>query len=114
MRVCVPTDTPGGPSAPVADRFQDSDLLDFYESADDGMFLLLVQIRNCAGTCKDDVETVVRRGAEAVVAKSMTSSTLGRFTRSGVTVYRALDGPSKNSLAALHRKALAPLDRIKS
>ncbi len=114
MRVCIPTDSPGGPDAPVASSFGDSDFFDFYESDDNGKFVLLVQIRNCAGMCKDDVETVVRRGAEAVVTNAITTNYLHRFTRAGVSVYRALDGPSKDSLGALQSKDLQRMDKIKS
>jgi len=114
MKVCIPTNTPGGPDSPVADSFQDSDFFDFYELAEDGRFVLYVQIRNCAGMCKDDVETVVRRGAEAVIANTITPNSLHRFTRSGVVVYRALEGRSKDSLDALSTKGLSRLDRIKS
>jgi len=114
MRVCVPTNTPGGPESPVSDSFQESDFFDFYDLAEDGKFVLFVQIRNCAGMCKDDVETVVRRGAQAVIVKSVTANTLHRLSRSGVTVYRALEGLSNDSLDALKTNSLSRMDRIKS
>jgi predicted Fe-Mo cluster-binding NifX family protein len=114
MRVCVPTDSPGGPASPVADSFQESDLLDFYELDTQGRFVLSVQIPNCAGTCKDNVETVVRRGAEVVIVKTMSPSSVNRFMGAGVTVYRAHDGPSKISLAAMHNGELALLLKTKS
>ena len=92
----------------MADSFQDSDLLDFYDEARDGNFVLSVQIRNCAGMCKDDVETVVRRGAQALIVRGISSSTLFRFRRSGVQVYRAEEGPAGESLRSLRTKDLAP------
>ena len=114
MKVCIPTNTPGGPASPVAESFQDSDFFDFYELTEDGRFNLYVQIRNCAGMCKDDVETVVRRGAEAVIVNTITANTLHRLAISGVAVYRALEGQSNDSLNALRTKGLSRLDRIKS
>ena len=114
MRVCIPTDSPGGPASPVADSFQESDLFDFYELGDDGRFDLYVQIRNCAGTCKDDVETVARRGAQVVIVNEVSANYLHRFAKSGISVYRALGGPSEDSIAALHDKRLSELSRIKS
>ena len=114
MRVCIPTDSPGGPESPVAKSFHESDFLDFYEQAADGRFALYAQIRNCAGTCKDNVETIVRRGIETVIVNDATANTLHRFTVSGVAVYRALGGPSTNSLEALKTDGLSRLGRIKS
>ncbi len=113
MRVCIPTDEPGGPDAPVADSFQESDLFDFYDLSD-GRFVMFVQIRNCAGMCKDDVETVVRRGAQAVIANKVTPNSLHRFARAGVEVYHALGGPSHDSLETLLLKGLPRMDGIKS
>jgi predicted Fe-Mo cluster-binding NifX family protein len=113
MRVCVPTNSPGGPDVPVASSFHESDFFDFYELNGDGRFNLFVQIRNCAGTCKDDVETVVRRGADAIIVNNLSANSLHRFTRAGVAVYKALDGPSKYSLESLNRKDLGRIDRIK-
>ena len=114
MRVCIPTNSPGGPDAPVANSFQESDLFDFYDSGDSGGFALFVQIPNCAGTCKDDVETVVRRGAEAVIVDNITSNSLHRLVRAGISVYRARAGPSKESLEALRSEGLPRLDKIRS
>ncbi len=114
MRVCIPTNEPGGPDAPVADSFQESDLFDFYDLSDEGEYSMYVQIRNCAGMCKDDVETVVRRGAQAVIANMVTPNSLHRFSREGVEVYRALVGPSKDSLKALQTNRLARMGKIKT
>ena len=91
----------------VADSFQASDLFDFYDLAESGDYVLSAQIRNCSGTCKDDVETIVRRGTEAVIVKEISANSLQKFKRSGVSVYRAVDGPVRNSLASLHPNVLA-------
>jgi len=107
MRVCIPTDSPGGPDALVADSFQASDLFDIYDLDENGDYVLSTQIRNCSGTCKDDIETIVRRGTEAVIVKEISANALQRLKASGVSVYLAADGPVSNSLTSFHRNDLA-------
>ena len=96
---------------PVAASFQESDLLDIYDSGADGTWNLSTQIRNCAGTCKDTVEMVVRRGADALIVRSISTSSFYRLRRAGVTVYIADDGPASNSLDSLKNNVLKERSR---
>lgn len=113
MRVCVPSKSPGGPRSEIAESFEESDLLDIYDQGPDGTFVLTAQIRNCGGMCRDDAETVIRRGANAVIVKSLRPGIRFRLERAGVKVLGPVDGLAETSLMALAAKGLRelPLDK---
>ncbi len=109
MMVCVPCAYPGGPDAAIVDSLEESEMLDFYDLLPDGRFEHVAQTRKCLGGCTDPVESIVRRGAEAIVVTRLSPNSLLRLRGSGVRVMLT-DHPSVR--AALEELSAGKLEEI--
>jgi predicted Fe-Mo cluster-binding NifX family protein len=110
MRVCIPTVAPGGPDAVIPAHFDLMETVDFYDLRADGSFDHAAETRYCGGGCFDVVEAITKRGVEALVLRSISPSTLGRFRRAGVKVYFAGDSSPRQLLKSLAMHSLAELN----
>ena len=97
MKICIPSQSPGGPDAIVSTSFEEAELLDYYEIHEDGNFDHTAQMRLCDSGCSDPVEAIARRGTEAIVVASISPGKYGRFGRAGVMMLRA-NNPSARGL----------------
>lgn len=87
VKVCIPCAEPGGPDAAIESPFEETDILDYYDLRQDGMFEHTAHMRNCGGAaCIDPVEAIVGRKSEAVVVTGISQSNLMRLKNAGVKV----------------------------
>jgi len=115
----VPCGNPGGPEAPITNGFEESEVYDYYEVAEDGRFEHVAQARHCTGGCADPVDTLVSRGAEAVIVTGLRPSTLFRLVKGGVRVFltknpsvrATLDDFSSGNLEEVGMEDFSGIDR---
>lgn len=94
VKVCIPCDSPGGPDSAIGSSFEETDVLDYYDVDQDGMFEHTSQARNCgAATCVDPVDAIIGRKVDAVIVTSLSPSSLMRLHNGGVKVL-VTDNPS--------------------
>ncbi|HEX9907061.1 MAG TPA: hypothetical protein VGB78_01155 [Thermoplasmata archaeon] len=93
MKVCIPCAFPGGPEAAIVDSLELSEILDYYEIDRAGSFVHTAQMRQCTGGCSDPIDSIIRRGVEAIVVTTLSPSSLVRLTNGRVRVY-ATTNPS--------------------
>ena len=96
MKICIGSAFPGGPEAEIVYPFEDSELLDYYTIGENGRFEQTAQTRRCL--CSDLIESVIRRGIDAVIVKDLTSTSLFKFASSRV---RVLVSPSRSVKASI-------------
>lgn len=73
----------------MAAPLEESEVLDYYDVSSDGGFDHVAQTRQCAGTCSDAVEGIMRRGATHVIIAGLSPNSLLKFWRFGIKVLRA-------------------------
>ena len=100
MRICIPCVFPGGPTAQV-EAFENAEMLDYYEIGPDGSMDLMAQTRSCQGGCSDPVETVTRRGVDAVIVAGLSPNSLMRFNNAQVKVYETDGSPVRRLIGLL-------------
>ncbi len=88
----MPCQFPGGPDGVVAAPFEDSELLDYYETTEDGNFEHIAQTRLCFGGCSDPIEAITRRGVNSIIVAGLSPNSLMRFVNAGIKVYRTNPG----------------------
>ena len=107
MKVCIPCTYPGGPDSVIATRFENTDLLDYYDIDADGRFEHTAQMRNCGGaTCVDPIDAITRRGVDAVIITGLSPDSLMRFHHGSVKVLMTADPSVRATLDALARNEL--------
>jgi len=97
LKICIPSQFPGGPDAAATAPLEEAELLDYYEVHQDGNFEHLAQTRPCVGGCADPIESITRREVKAIIVAGISPGSLMRFRNSGVKVFRA-DTPVVRSL----------------
>lgn len=89
--ICVPSDLPGGLDARLSSSLEDSDVYNFIQIEQIGnnqKISLKYQRFSChAIVCLDPVEAIAKKGATAIVVRSIGPEYLIRFLQVGVKIY---------------------------
>lgn len=110
MKVCVNSVFPGGPDGNLASAFEDDELLDIYAIGADGKIEHEAQMRKCAGGCSCSAESVVRRGVDKIVVRSISSGSFLTLHLGGVKVCLSSSTSVRESLKMLIDGSLREAD----
>ena len=101
VKVCINSVFPGGLEASLASAFEDGELLDYYSVNDDGTVEHEAQMRKCMGGCAGPAESVVRRGVEKMIVRSISSGSFLTLHLGGVRIYLSSKASVRESLHML-------------
>ena len=121
MKVCIPSQFPGGPDSVASASFEDTEFFDFYEIRSDGSFEHLAQSRPCACSGPNLVEVVAWRGINAIIVGGISPSALLLFRSAGVRVLKVnnpavavlLDSYSAGKLEEIGIDQFAKVGKVK-
>jgi predicted Fe-Mo cluster-binding NifX family protein len=110
VKICVTTVFPGGLDGNLANAFEDSDLLDYFEIGADGTIEHDAQTRKCTGGCADSAESVVRRGVEKIIVRNISPDSFLKLHLGWVKVYVSRNPSVRGSLRMIIDNSLRETD----
>ena len=88
--ICIPSELPGGLEAELSKSLEGSDVYNFVEinrDANSSEISLAFQRYSChAVACLDPIEAIAKKGAAAIIVRSISPDNLLRFLKSSVRV----------------------------
>ncbi|MEM4262977.1 MAG: hypothetical protein QXY98_04500 [Thermoplasmata archaeon] len=116
ITICIPSDLPGGLDARPSKSLEDSDVYNFVQVERNGNheeISLKYQRFSChAIACLDPVEAIAKKGAIAIVVRSISPEYLIRFLQAGVKIYVSNENTVLNSARAFVAGKVDELTRM--